>query len=173
MTPIDLIIVIVILIGFVLGFKDGFVRKIIGLVGFIAAIILAAIFYERFGAILESFTGIEIYLSKIVAGVLIFLVVMILVSLLKRWVHPFDKVNNFINQILGGVIGAIQILFFLSAVFFLLRVFEVPGKNVINSSLFYSKTYDILPTTIDFLNSYTPKTKEILKDYINEKDTLK
>ena len=173
MTPIDLIISIVVLIGFVLGFKDGFVRKIIGLVGFIVAIVLAAIFYERFGAILESFTGIEIYLSKIVAGVLIFLVVMILVSLLKRWVHPFDKVNNFINQVLGGVIGAIQILFFLSAVFFLLRVFEIPGKNVINSSLFYSKTYDILPTTIDFLNSYTPKTKEILKDYINEKDTLK
>ena len=173
MTPIDLIIVIVFLIGFVLGFKDGFVRKIIGLVGFISAIILAAVFYEKFGAIIESFTGIEIYLSKIVAGVLIFLVVMIIVSLLKRWVHPFDKVNNFINQILGGVIGAIQILFFLSAVFFLLRVFEIPGKNVINSSLFYSKTYDILPTTIDFLNSYTPKTKEILKDYINEKDTLK
>ena len=75
---------------------------------------------------------------------------------------------------MGGVIGAIQILFFLSAVFFLLRVFEIPGKNVINSSLFYSKTYNILPTTIDFLNSYTPKTKEILKDYINdEKDTLK
>jgi hypothetical protein len=24
---------------------------------------------------------------------------------------------------------------------------------------------------VDYLNSYTPKTKEIIKDYINEKDT--
>jgi membrane protein required for colicin V production len=173
LTPIDLIILIVVLIGFILGFKDGFVRKIIGLLGFILAIIIAALFYEKLGTIIESFTGIEIYLSKIVAGVLIFLIVMILVSLLKRWVHPFDKVNNFINQILGGVIGAVQILFFLSAVFFLLKVFEIPGKNVAESSLFYSKTYDVLPVTIDYLNSYTPKTKEILKDYINEEDTLK
>ena len=71
------------------------------------------------------------------------------------------------------MIGAIQILFFLSAVFFLLKIFEIPNKSVAKSSLFYYKTYDILPTTIDFLNNYTPKTKEILKDYINEKDTLK
>ena len=90
MTPIDLIIVIVMLIGFVLGFKDGFVRKIIGLIGFIIAIILAALFYQQLGEILESFTGIEIYLSKILGGITIFLVVMIFVSLLKRWVHPFD-----------------------------------------------------------------------------------
>ena len=173
MTPIDLIILIVMLIGFVLGFKDGFVRKIIGLIGFITAIILAALFYQQFGEIIESITGIEIYLSKILGGIIIFLVVMIIVSLLKRWVHPFDKVNNFINQILGGTIGAIQILFFLSAVFFLLKVFEIPNKNVAKSSLFYYKTYDILPATIDFLNNYTPKTKEILEDYINEKDTLK
>ena len=98
---------------------------------------------------------------------------MILVALIKRWVHPFDKVNNFINQLLGGAIGAIQILFFLSAVFFLLKVFDVPGKSTSNSSLFYSKTYDLLPATIDYLNNYTPKAKEIFKDYINEKDTLK
>lgn len=173
MTPLDLIIIIVFLIGFVLGFKDGFVRKIIGLVGFIAAIILAAVFYQKLGEIIESALGIEIYLAKIVGGITIFLVVMIMVSLLKRWVHPFDKVNNFINQILGGIIGAAQILFFLSAVFFLLKVFEIPDKSTARASIFYSKTYDILPVTIDFLNDYTPKTKEILKDYINEQDTLK
>lgn len=173
MTILDLIIVFVILIGFILGYKDGFVRKIIGLIGFITAVILAAVFYEKVGGYIESYTGIEIYLSKVVAGVLIFIVVMVIFSLLKRWIHPFDKVNSFLNQLLGGVIGAIQIAFFLSAVFFLLRVFEIPAKSAINSSLFYSKIYEILPTTIDYLNSYTPRTKEILKDYINEKDTLK
>jgi membrane protein required for colicin V production len=173
LTFLDLIILIIILIGFILGFKDGFVRKIIGLLGFIGAVILAALFYEKLGTFIESFTGIEIYLSKIVAGVTIFLAVMILVSLLKRWVHPYDKVNNLMNQLFGGVIGAIQISFFLSAVLFLLRIFEVPDKQTIKSSLLYSKAYDLLPSTIDFLNNYTPKTKELLKDYINEKDTLK
>ena len=173
MTFLDLIIVVVILIGFILGFKDGFVRKIIGLLGFIGAVILAALFYEKLGVYVESLTGIEIYLSKIIAGITIFLVVMISISLIKRWVHPFDKVNNLINQILGGVIGTIQILFFLSAILFLLKIFEIPDDKTAKSSLLYSKAYELLPATIDYLNSYTPKTKELLKDYINEKDSLK
>jgi membrane protein required for colicin V production len=168
-----LIIIIVILIGFILGFKDGFVRKIIGLLGFIGAVVMAALFYEKVGVYVESWTGIEIYLSKIIAGITIFLVVMILVSLIKRWVHPFDKVNNFVNQIFGGLIGTIQILFFLSAVLFLLRLFEIPDTKTAKSSMLYSKAYELLPATIDLLNTYTPKTKEMLKDYINEKDTLK
>ena len=35
LTILDFIILIVVLIGFILGFKDGFVRKIIGFVGFV------------------------------------------------------------------------------------------------------------------------------------------
>lgn len=173
MTILDFIIIGIFLIGFILGYKDGFVRKIIGFIGFVLAIILAAIFYTKLGVIIESFLRLEIYLAKIVAGIIIFIIVMFVFSILKRVIHPFDKVNNFLNQILGGAIGAVQILFFLSAVFFLLNVFDVPGKKTTDSSVFYSKIYSILPLTIDYLDNYTPKTKEILQDYINEKDTLK
>lgn len=173
MTVLDFIIIGIFLIGFILGYKDGFIRKIIGFLGFVAAIILSAIFYLKLGGILESFLGLEIYLAKIVAGVIIFIVVMFIFAVLKRIIHPFDKVNNLINQILGGAIGAVQILFFLSAVFFLLNVFNIPGKSTADRSVFYSKVYSILPLTIDYLDNYTPKTKEILQDYINQTDTLK
>ena len=171
MTILDLIIIVVVLAGYILGFKDGFVRKIVGFIGFVLSVILATLFYERFGTIIESITGIEIYLSKIVAAAIIFIGVMVLFSVLKRLIHPFDKVNNFMNQILGGVIGAVQILFFLSAVFFLLNVFEIPSTDAAKSSLLYDKVYKILPAAIDYLSKYTPKTKEIFKDYFNEKDT--
>ncbi len=171
MTILDLIIIAVVFVGYILGFKDGFVRKIVGFVGFVLAIILATLFYERFGVLIESITGMEIYLSKIVAAAIIFIGVMVLFSVLKRLIHPFDKVNNFLNQVLGGVIGAVQILFFLSAVFFLLNVFEIPSNSAAKSSLLYDKVYKILPVTIDYLSKYTPKSKELLKDYINEKDT--
>lgn len=173
MTILDFIIIGIFLIGFILGYKDGFIRKIIGFLGFVLALFLAAIFYLKVGRFIESFLGLEIYLAKIVAGVIIFITVMFVFSVLKRVIHPFDKVNNLINQLLGGAIGAVQILFFLSAVFFLLNVFDVPGKKTADSSVFYSKIYSILPLTIDYLDNYTPKTKEILQDYINDKDTLK
>ena len=172
MNLVDIIIVVVVLVGFILGYKDGFVRKLIGLIGLGAAIFLAAKFASAFGQMIDNFFGIEFYLSKIIAGVLIFLCVIVIFSIIKRLVHPFDKVNNLINQIAGGVVGVVQILFFLSAVFFLLNIFNAPSQKVRKNSLFYQKVYDIIPSAIDYLNNYTPETKKFIKEYINEKDSL-
>jgi membrane protein required for colicin V production len=168
---LDVIIILTAGIGFVLGYKDGLIRKLIGLVGFGLGIFLAVKLAGGFGKILEKIFGIEFYLSEIIGGIVIFLLIIFLSSVVKRVVHPFDKVNNLINQIIGGAVGAIQILFFVSAFLFLLNIFNAPSKKVKESSFLYQRTYNIVPSTVDYLNSYTPKTKEIIKDYINEKDT--
>ncbi len=171
MNSIDFIIVVTVLVGFVLGFKDGFVRKLIGLIGFVLAIVVAVLFKAKLGAMIEYAFGIEYYLAEIVGGIAIFFGIILIFTLLKRIVHPFDKVNNLINQIVGGVVGAVQLLYFLSAVFLLLNVFNVPSNSTKKSSAFYEGTYKIIPLTIDYLNDYTPRTKEIIKEYINEQDS--
>ena len=171
MNVLDIIIVAVLLAGFILGYKDGFVRKIIGLIGFGLGIYLAIRFSAETGKFVERVFGIEFYLSQIIAGITIFFLVILIFSVIKRLVHPFDKVNSFINQVLGGVFGAVQILFFLSAVFFLMNIFNVPSKKAENESMFYKKVYAIIPATVNYINSYTPKTKEIIRNYINDKDS--
>ena len=172
MNLVDIIIIAVVIIGFILGFKDGCIRKLIGLIGFALAIFLAAKFAVVIGDKFNAWLGIEYYLSKIIAGIVIFFSVIIIFAVLKRIVHPFDRVNNLLNQIMGGLLGAIQILFFLSGVFFLLNIFNAPSVKVRKSSLFYQKVYDIIPVTINYINNYTPKSKEFLKDYINQKDSV-
>lgn len=172
MNLIDLIIVIIALVGFILGFKDGFVRKIIGFIGFILAVILAINFASGLGKYMENAFGIEYYLSELIAGTVIFIGTIVLFAVLKRLIHPFDKVNNLVNQIVGGVIGLIQILFFLSAALYILNVFNVPSDNSKKSSLLYTPVYDIIPGTINLLSDYTPDAKKRIKDYINDKDTL-
>jgi membrane protein required for colicin V production len=168
---LDIIIALIAVIGFILGYKDGFIRKLIGLIGFGLGIFLAVKFAGDLGKILEKIFGIEFYLSEIIAGIIIFLLIIFLSSVIKRVVHPFDKVNNLINQIVGGAIGAIQILFFASALLFLMNIFNAPSKKIKESSFLYKRVYNIVPSTVDYLNNYTPKTKEIIKNYINEKDT--
>jgi len=172
LNPVDLIIIAVLLVGFVLGFKDGFVRKLIGVIGFALAIISAVVFKDALGKMIEYAFGIEYYLAEIMAGFAVFFVVILIFTLIKRIVHPFDRVNNLVNQIIGGLVGVIQLLYFLSAVFILLNIFDVPHKAVKKSSAFYEYTYEIIPLTIEYLNNYTPETKKIIKDYIEDKDTL-
>lgn len=172
MNTIDLIIVIAALIGFILGFKDGFLRKLIGVVGIVTAVFLAAYFKSHLGRFIESSFGIEYYLTEIMAGLIIFFVTIIVFSILKRVIHPFDKINSLINQIIGGVVGILQFLIFLSAVFLLLNIFDIPEKPARKKSLFYEPTYSIIPSAFNLLKDYTPSTEEIIKNYINEKDTI-
>ncbi|WP_407931216.1 CvpA family protein, partial [Ignavibacterium album] len=168
----SLIILFAALIGFILGFKDGFLRKLIGVIGFVAAVFLAAYFKTQVGRFIESTFSIEYYLAEIMAALLIFFLTVLVFSILKRIIHPFDKINSLINQIVGGVVGILQLLIFLSAVFLLLNIFNIPDKNTRNKSLFYEQTYSIIPSAFNLLKDYTPSTEEIIKNYINEKDTL-
>lgn len=172
MNFLDIVLIIVLLVGFILGYKDGLARKIIGFIGFCLAIYLSMSFSDEVGIFIFETFGTEIYLAKIFGGVIIFLIIIFITSILKRVIHPFDKVNNLVNQITGGLIGLIQIVYFLSAALFLMGIFSFPSEDTISNSMLYSKIYDILPDTLEYLSDYTPDTKELIKELIIDQDTL-
>lgn len=173
MILLDALILIAVLVGFILGFKDGFIRKLVGLVGFVIAVVAAVFFAGKLGLMIESLFRIEYYLAEIIGGVLIFFSILAIFMFLKRVVHPFDKVNNLINQIVGGLVGSVQILYFLSAIFILVNVFNEPDKETRDKSLFYFASYEVIPLTIKYLSQYTPQPRKLIEDYINGKDTTK
>jgi len=170
---VDALILIGVLVGFILGFKDGFVRKLIGITGFVVAIFCAVYLSGNLGIMIENAFQIEFYLSEIIGGILIFFGIIIIFTIIKRVVHPFDKVNNLINQLVGGMVGVIQILYFLSALFLIMNIFNFPGEESRKASVFYDNTFKIIPITIDYLSTYTPQPKQIIKDYIERKDSLR
>jgi membrane protein required for colicin V production len=168
----DIIIFTITVLAFILGFKDGFVRKLIGTIGFFLALFLSIRFSKWLGGIYYSVTGIEPYLSEILAGFSIFLSILIMASFLKRVIHPFDKVNNLINRIVGGVIGTIQMLIFISAALYLLNIFDFPDDKVKSDSFLYGSVSKILPFAVNSLQAITPDAKESIKEYIIEKDSI-
>ena len=173
MILLDALIITGVIIGFILGFKDGFVRKLIGIIGFVLAVVAAVFFAGKLGLLIESIFGIEYYLAEIIGGLVIFISIITIFVFLKRVVHPFDKVNNLINQIVGGVVGSIQILYFLSAIFIIVNIFDLPDKDTKKQSIFYNNTLNVIPFTIQYLSYYTPEPRKLIENYINEKDTLR
>ena len=173
MILLDVLIIAGVIIGFILGFKDGFVRKLIGIIGFILAVVAAVFLSGKLGLLIESVFRIEYYLAEIIGGLVIFITIITIFVFLKRVVHPFDKVNNLINQLVGGIVGSIQILFFLSAIFIILNIFDLPENQTKKQSLFYNSTLNVIPQTIQYLSYYTPEPRKLIEDYINEKDADK
>jgi len=163
---IDFIIIALFLVGFILGFKDGFIRKLIGLAGIVVGIFLAVKLSDTAGKLLLPIFNGEPYLAGIIGAILIFVLTIVAASIIKRLVHPHDKVNKMLNQILGGTAGCIQVVFFLSLIFLLLSAFNYPDEKTSSESLFYKPVYSVVPGTIGFLIG----GKDLVKEYIGDPD---
>jgi len=170
---LDIIFGVIAFAAFILGFKDGFVRKLIGSIGFFAAIFLAIFLSEPLGSFFNKLMGMEKYLADVLGGFIVFLVVILITSFLKRVIHPFDKVNNLMNRISGGIVGIIQIVYFVSAALYLLHIFKVPSEKDQTKSFAYATIYKLLPNTIDYIGEYAPNPKKSIKELIIEKDSIK
>ncbi len=170
MNFIDYILIAIIIIGFILGYKDGLIRKLIGLAGLILAIYLAITYADKIGEQLTPIFNNESYLAKIIGGFIIFLSTILVVAIIKRLIHPVDKVNKFLNQLLGGIAGALQIIFFTSVFLLLLNVFDIPNQKNKDDSLLYSSIYSVTPSIIDLIIGSNFKTEGFIKDYINSKN---
>lgn len=171
MNYIDIILLIVFGIGFILGYKDGLVRKIIGLAGLILGIYLSIIYASKLGDQLSPLFNNESYLAKLVGGLIIFLSTILFASIVKRLIHPVDKVNKFLNQLLGGIAGTVQIIFFSSVFLLLLNVISIPKQDLKDNSLLYKPIYNVTPGIIDLLMGSNFKTEGFLKDYIEYKNS--
>lgn len=170
MVYIDYIILGFIIIGFILGFKDGLIRKIIGLLGLIFGMIFSYKYNSSLGKILAPLFDNESYLAEIIAAFIIFFAIVTVASILKRIVHPHDKVNNFINQSLGGLIGTVQVYFFVSVIFLLLHIFNFPSKEIQEKSLLYKITYNFVPNSLKVLLGSDIKAQDFLKDFVESKE---
>lgn len=166
MNYLDFIIIGLIALGFVLGFKDGLVRKIIGIMGIFLGIFLAVKFSGNLGSILSPVLDQEKSFAVVIAGIAIFVITIVAASLLKRWIHPHDKVNKFINQFLGGLAGGIQLVFFISAFLLVLHIFKYPDQSAAGKSLLYKPVYGVLPKTAGFMVG----GKDFVKDFIEKID---
>ncbi len=168
MNYIDFIIIFILFIGFALGFRDGLIRKVIGLIGLVFGFVLALEFYQKLGLFISPIINDEIYLAEIIAWLFIFVGVIFLSSILKRIIHPLDKVNRFMNQLLGGISGTLQILFFISGFLLFLNVFNVPNSEDKDSSLFYNGVYLVIPETIDLIIGQDSEALNLVKEFIEQ-----
>lgn len=171
MSYFDYFIILILLIGFILGFKDGLVRKIIGLLGVIVGLALAIQYSEVAGSYISPVFNNELYLAEIIAGILIFVLTIFTTSVIKRIVHPLDKVNRFLNQFMGGLTGALQMLFFISAFLLFLDIFNIPSKSTKDISVLYGEVYSLIPKTIDFIAGEKVESQLYIQNYIEAKDT--
>jgi membrane protein required for colicin V production len=105
MNVVDLAILVILLIGVISGLARGFVRGIMGFVGLILGVLIAASNYQRLAPFLSFIPGARG--PRIVSFLILFLVVLLLVGVVARLVSKALKLASlgWLDRLAGGVLG--------------------------------------------------------------------
>ena len=110
MQTIDIIIAVLLVIGFISGLRDGLVKQVAGLAGLIGGLLLGRTFYMPLGEWIAQTFSISSEAAHITAFITILVIVPLLFSLVGWLVSKILSVIclGWINRLLGGLVGVLK-----------------------------------------------------------------
>ncbi len=181
MNLLDVIIILVILMEAVIGFKKGFFYKTVSFLGFFLIIILSyylknplsILMYENlpffnFGGIFAGVTILNIALYEIIAFLIVSIILTIIFRLILVATKLFEKLLNMTiilgipSKILGIVVGAIEgvVICFIG-----LYVLSLPFVNTDVDFIKESKYKDMILTKTPFLAGSADDSIKIYEEF--------
>lgn len=187
MSIIDIVILLVIVSGAVIGFKRGFTSQLVSSLGFFLVVIfsfllknIVSIFlYENlpffgFGGVLKGVTVLNIALYEVIAFFVVMAVLIVILRILLAVTKIFEKALDFTivlgipSKIAGAVVGVIESYIW---IFIILYVSTLPifgldlndskyKNNILNKTPFLSGFID---NSLDVINEFA-----LLKDKYEE-----
>lgn len=166
MEPIDIVLLIVIALGAYEGYKKGLLMSIVGLIGFVLAIILGVYFMEPVSKWLAEHLTSLTFAFPIIAFLIVFGITISLVST-AGWI--LKKMMNMIllgglDSIGGAILGIVKAAFFISLFIWLANLFDLKmSKEWSAKSEFLPYIEPMAPAVIWVLEPIVPKIGDLQK----------
>jgi len=162
MSIIDLIILVPLGYFAVMGFKNGFVRELLGITGIILSIFLTFSYMNALADILISFNLVEKAYAPFASGVFIFIGTLASVQLAAWLIKKFlEKVYlSTANRILGLAFGTLKSGIIVSAMLILLAGFNVPDEQHRKASISYPYVLQLAPLAYNAIALVYPGSED-------------
>lgn len=153
MNAIDIVLGIIFVIAFFVGFKKGILRVLASLIGLVAAVYGAIAFSDPLKVYLENWFDWSQDLTKIVAFIITFLLITLLFSILGRIltkVADFAMLGIF-NKLFGGIFNILKFSFLMSVVFMFVNASEnyrILSEEERESSVLYKPVASLAPAIL-------------------------
>ena len=179
---VDIIIVLLLISGFITGYKKGFIKQAISTIGLIIVVVLAFLFknnlsivlYEKCPfftvGLLKNYSSLNILLYELLAFFILFIIFSIILKIILKITGMVENIVDdsgmfrLLSKILGGVLGALESYI---SIFIILLVLSLPlfsinftsylnksklRKHIMNNTLLISNIAKPLVKTIDGVN---------------------
>lgn len=173
MTVLDIIIITVVVIFGVLGYRDGVFRRVCSILGFWGGLIIATLLMTPIGSLFIQWLGFSKEAAYVVAFYFVFMTISgIEFVLYKKFFAPPDTINLG-SRIIGIVFGIFQGTLVISLILVLLAVVNFPKTEIRKESIFYYSFFQAAPAIYDHTASWLPGTKTFLEEIHSRIERLK
>ncbi|MDC7994868.1 CvpA family protein [Altibacter sp. HG106] len=156
MNTIDIVLGIILLIAFVMGFKKGLFVTLASLIGLLAGVYGAVYFSDIVAAYLTDWFNWSAQMTNIAAFALTFFIIVFLISLAGKFL---TKIADFaflgiINKLLGGVFNTLKYAFIVSVLFLLVNAseeFTILSEEQREESTLYQPVASLAPLVLPHL----------------------
>lgn len=170
---IDLIIIFPVIALCVLGFRDGIVKKGIGLVVTIIGLVVAQLLMHDMAEFYVDEFDTDLPGGTILGFYTVFFGLIFLQSLIYRLSGSEYKIGGIADRIIGSGLGLFQGIIIMSAMFMMLNLTGFPSRQYRNDSRLYKTVVNVAPQMLDFILEVVPeksgelqeKTKERLDEF--------
>jgi len=168
MMIVDLVIVLGLTLFVYMGARRGMIDELLGLTGWIIAILLALKFGGTVAELIHrKATSLPGPVSSIVAFLLILFFVRAGFLMFSQWFQKMfnETTKNAINKFIGGLFGFIIGAFFISIVVFAISVFPLSPKikNLENQSVLWEHMSKFSRIVVDAVIKFVPETQESIE----------
>ena len=172
MATIDIIILIFIGIGTVLGMIKGFIRQLSSLVGLVVGLLVARALFAEVGYWMVSTIGVPETIAQLLAFFMLWIAVPILFSLFASFLSRALEVVHlgWINRWLGAGLGTVKFMLIIGLVGHLFEFIdadhEMLPQRITSESVLYQPLYDFVGTFIPAIKNAGEQIMNVGSDYI-------
>ncbi len=166
MTVIDIVILVILAAGMILGYRKGFFKQLSSVVGLVAGLFVARALYVMVGEQLAPHIGTSESVAQVLAFLLIWAVVpMIIYVAATMLTKALDIVHlGILNRFGGALLGMILCLLWIGLLIHILQFVDtqeaIIGKEMKEASFFYSPIREFSDV---FFPAIKDMTKQIIK----------
>ena len=187
MNVVDIIILIFLALGALVGFKRGFTRQLVSLVGVFLILILSFLFknpvsvflynnlpFFNFGGIFKDITVLNILVYEVIAFFAVFFILTIVFKLLLGITKIFEKLLNATiilgipSKILGALLGVVQNYIY---AFIIIYILSLPVFNI--TIVNHSNIANTILNKTPILNNICDETLDVFNEVVELKNEYK
>lgn len=187
MNILDALIIVFLILGIMAGFRRGFIKQVVLLIGLIAVLVIsyylknpvATFFYKhlpffKFNGIIKGVSVINILLYELLAFLIVFSILYLVLRIILKITGLIESllkatiILGFISKILGGIVGLIESYII---VFIILFVASQPYISL--SGIEDSKVANFMLDNTPLMSSAVKNTRTAIKEVYDLADTYK